>query len=114
MQEVEVIEGLRLRVPGTEVKSLLEKKAAYHRDRAADYKKTYDTLVSVLGPIKDEDMPKMSSMGADDRSKAQDGHQRHSANAAEDEFLAAHIVEGAAYQLDATDLHRLGVLKSRY
>jgi hypothetical protein len=114
MQENEVIEGLKLFVPGTEVKSLLEKKAAHHRRRAADYQKTYDTLVSVLGPINEEDLPKMSSMGADDRSKSKEGIQRHTTNAIEDEFLAAHIVVERPYLLETTDLHRLGVLKIRY
>lgn len=110
----EVIEGLLLQVPGSEVKELLQKKASYHRGRAADYQKTYDTLVAVLGPIKDEDMPKMSSYGSDDRSKSKEGIERHTAKAEEDEFLATHIVVGAMYQLDTNDLTRLGVVKSRY
>lgn len=110
----EVIEGLTLHVPGTEVKDLLNKKAAYHRGRAADYQKTYDTLVAVLGPVDEEDMPKMSSMGENDRTKAKNGIERHTNNAIEDEFLAAHIVTDAAYRLDTNDLQRLGVLKSRY
>lgn len=110
----EVIDGLLLHVPGSEVKELLEKKAVYHRGRAADYQKTYDTLVAVLGPIKEEDMPKLSSYGSDDRSKSKEGIERHTLKAQEDEFLAAHIVVGAVYKLDTNDLQRLGVLKNRY
>ena len=110
-----IVEGLKLFVPGGEVKILLDKKAAYHRDRAAKYQQTYDKLVEILGPLTEEDLPKLSSSGGgDDRSKSKDGAERHTNNAVEDEFMSAHIDVSGIYELDTTDLHRLGVLKNRY
>jgi hypothetical protein len=109
-----VIEGLKLYVLGTEVKALLEKKAGHHRKRASEYQQTYETLVAALGPITEEDAPKMSSMSRDPRKEQQEGMERHTNNAIEDEFLAAHIVTTQAYLLETNDLHRLGVLNHRY
>lgn len=114
MQDSNVIEGLKLHVPGSEVKELLEKKAAHHRRRAGEYRQTYDTLVAALGPITEEDASKHSSNARDSRTEHREGMERHTNIAIEDEFLAAHIVVTQAYLLETSDLHRLGVLKNRF
>lgn len=108
-----MIQGLKVTIPGEVVASLLKKKAEYHHRRSKEYQQTFDTLVGALGPLKDENAPKMSSM-RDPRQEAEAGVERHSKNARENEFLSEYVNTKEEYLLDANDLHRLGVLESRY
>ena len=108
-----MIQGLKVTVPGAEVQRLLRERAAYHRTRKSEYQGTYDSLVKALGPLTDEAAPKMSSM-RDPRQEAENGIERHDAKAKENDFLAQFVDTTEQFLLATDDLHKLGVIESRY
>jgi hypothetical protein len=109
-----MIEGLKITVPGSEVAALLTKKAEYHRTRAAEYRKTFETLVAVMGGITKEDAPKMSTSQQDPRENAKSGMERHEKHARENDFMSKYVNTEEMFLLATEDLHRLGVLESRF
>lgn len=109
-----MIEGLKVTVPGTEVKRLLEERVAYHEARAKDYEKTWETLSVAMESVKQENAPKMSSMNQDPVAQAKSGMDRHTAKAQENAFMAQFVNTSERFLLAVEDLHRLGVVESRY
>jgi hypothetical protein len=109
-----MIEGLRVTVPGTEVKALLEERAKYHSQRSSDYRRTWETLSAAMGSLQEEDMPKMSSMNNDPVAQAKAGIERHTAKEKENTFMAKFVKTEEDFLLGTEDLHRLGVIESRY
>ena len=109
-----MIEGLHLTVPGTEVQRLLIERSAYHEQRAADYRKTFETLATAMQSVEEQDMPKLSSLNSDPVKQAESGMKRHTAKAKENAFMARFVDTSERFLLDINDLERLGVVESRY
>lgn len=109
-----MIEGLNVTVPGTEVQRLLMERAAYHEQRSADYRKTYETLAAAMREVEEQDVPKMSSLNADPVKQAESGMKRHAAKSKENAFMAKFIDTNESFLLKVDDLHRLGVIEDRY
>lgn len=106
-----MIEGLKVTVPGAEVKRLLEKKAEHHRLRASEYQAVVDRYAAA--GITSDDDNKLSSQ-RDPVSEARSGVKRHQERERENLFLARWVNTQQAFLLDTTDLNRLGVLESRF
>lgn len=109
-----MIEGLHVTVPGTEVQRLLTERAAYHEQRSADYRKTFETLSAAMEKVEREDMPKLSSLNSDPVTQAENGMKRHAAKSRENAFMARFVDTSERFLLDIADLERLGVVESRY
>jgi hypothetical protein len=106
-----MIEGLKITVPGGEVQKLLRIRAAYHQGRAQQYRQTWETMAQAMKGITREDAPKMPSSGSTDPvENARLGMERHERKGREYEFMATYVKVSEEFLLDTNDLHRLGVL----
>lgn len=106
------IEGFKISIPGGEVKRLLVAKAAYHRSRMAHHQEKLAKFSDLMNEEKEQD--RMSSSTRDPREHHRDRLKHHTDRAKEDDFLAQFVNVEAMFLLDTSDLHRLGVLSSRY
>lgn len=105
-----IIEGLLVTVPGQELKALAWKRATYHRDRAVTYRNQAQALADA-----GIDAPAFATSGnLDPKVGSINKAKEHEQQGDEMDFIAYHIDVTAVYQLDRSDLERLGIVKSRY
>ncbi len=101
-----MIEGLKVTIAAGELKELCKARAAYHANRAREY-------TAALPQLKElQDASGGSSNRPVDDAEAK--IDTHKYKAAEMEFIANHLSEAETYQLDSSDLVRLGIVYSRY
>lgn len=98
-----MIEGLKITVPGTELKELCLKQSAHHKSRAEFYTKQRDTMAEV--GITDEN----SLSNVSPKRQINDKVKEHMILADELKFIAEHLIESEQYLLDRGDLIRLGL-----
>lgn len=108
-----MIEGLKITIPGAEVAGLMEKRAEHHDARAVHYKAQVD-LLTTAGLTEEEGNAKFSSASRNPLTDAKESLQKHLNSAKEFRFMAKWIDKTESFMLDNSDLHRLGVLSSRY
>lgn len=102
-----MIEGLKVTVPGSEVHTLVNARAKYHRDRAAAYR-------SKLTAFDDVDEEAMTKLSNDPATTLRQKAESHENSAEELEFVAKWLNIGEKYLLSSADLRMLGVVKSHW
>lgn len=105
-----MIEGLRVTITGSEMRSLALKRVEHHRARASFYEAQLKAI-----PTLDDDSdsaPQRGSKGPLDGIK--DKITEHTCEADELQFMADHFPQDEQYVLDRNDLFRLGVCRQRY
>jgi hypothetical protein len=103
-----MIEGLKVTVDGKELVEICDRRAKYHRDRAAVYR----NQVQVMQENRIEGMHNTSA--GDPTAQLSEKAKTHDADAEEMDFIADHIVKAETYLLSREDLVKLGITKSRY
>ena len=97
-----MIEGLKVTVAGTELKTLCEKRAEHHRERAHVYRAQKASMEkNVIGSMQYSGVDPIRAIG--------DKLESHEANGDEMDFIAAHLVAGEQYLLDSSALSKLGI-----
>ena len=99
-----MIVGVQIRIPGTDLKNLLEKKVAYHKLKVEAYQKQLDALEATEGQG-----VRMSSV--DPRGEARASIRRHSDSAAYYELLAKYLDLSETYVLGENEVNRLELHK---
>lgn len=100
-----MIEGLKIRIGGTELQELCTKRAIYHGERAAMYAQQEESLTQAgVESV-------MNLSNGDPRERLKTKLREHMADSDEMHFIAAHIVADAQYQLDSNDLSKLGITR---
>ena len=99
-----MIEGLKVTVPGPELRDLCMKQAEFHRERAGFYSTKAQALEGVPS-----NGPHYS--GQDPRQQMQSKLAEHENATRELEFIAAHLIDSENYLLAAQDLQRIGIVR---
>ena len=99
-----MIEGLKVTVPGPELRNLCLTQAAFHSERADFYSSKAKALEGVPsnGP---------SYSGQDPQQQMKTKLQEHENAKRELEFIAAHLLDAENYLLAAQDLQRIGIVR---
>lgn len=105
-----MIDGLKARVPGSDVIKFMADSVAYHQKRAAFYAEQAKQMKDA-GITTDERGYDASSI--DPKRNALQKSTTHSEAAQELEFMAKYIVPAETYELSTHDLTRLGKIKNR-
>jgi len=103
-----MIEGLKVTVLGSEVAELAIGHAAYHRERAEAYSAQAVKMEGI------EIEPSKFTSGGDPCEQLKSKKKGHEGAAQELDFIAAHLKLAEEYLLDVHDMHKLGIVKSRY
>lgn len=102
-----MIEGLKVTIPGRELREICLKQAEYHRQRAAVYAEQLKNLQA-------SQVEGMQYSGGDPKKAMADRQDKHTSSVAEMEFTARYLDLNENYLLGATDLHKLGIYKDSY
>lgn len=102
-----MIEGLKVTVPGTELRGLCNKRADHHRARSKVY-------AEQIASMEKNEVEGMNYTGGDPKRALRDKLEQHESEAGEMDFIAGHLVDGEQYLLDQSALAKLGIAKSRY
>lgn len=103
-----MIEGLKVTIPGAELRQLCEDRAAHHAARVEAYQGQVDSMKSAQ-------VEPMQYSGGDPIKALEDKRDQHQTQGDEMTFIAAHIDTTESYLLDRSDLERIGVVRgSRY
>ncbi len=105
-----MIEGLKSRVPGSDVLKFITESVAYHQKRAAFYQEQAKQMKDA--GIRGSEDPEYSSSN-DPKRTTLNKATTHSESAQELEFIARYVVPEETYELSAHDLQRLGKIKHR-
>lgn len=101
----QVIQGLKVTVPGEKVADLIEARIKHHRERAAFYAEK----VTALEGVGDLNEGKSSVIAPADQMRQK--KQEHEREATELQFMRDHLKLTEEYLLDRTDLNRLGIVQ---
>lgn len=103
-----IIEGIKITINGTELQELCQNQATHHFERATVY-------AEQLLAMKANEIEGMEYSGGDPTKAISDRRDKHKAEAQELKFIADHINPAATYILDTRDLAKLGIVtNSRY
>lgn len=102
-----MIEGLKVTVDGTELKELCAQRAEHHRQRAKVYAVQEATMQA-------NEIEGMSYSGGDPKRAVREKRELHESEAAELDFIAAHLVLNEQYLLDGAALAKLGISRRGY
>ena len=118
-----LVPGLKLRVPGTELKELLEARAAYHDKRRQEKEALLPELKAAADKVKAHtpEVQVQLAKVSNSRSYQFDGDSAvenlerdirdHADKAVSFRFMAAHLFAGATYCLDQAELVRIELVK---
>lgn len=109
-----MIEGIRIDVPGAEVKELFERKQRYHIERIETYKaELARQQLLAEEETTDKEDSKFGSSRRDPIADTKAKIEEHASGAVLATFLASHVVTSETYRLAESDLHRLGIRGAR-
>jgi len=101
-----MIEGIVVTLTGTELKKLCKERAAHHRKRAKVY-------VEQIKNMKRNNIETANMSSGDPIANLESRMDKHTDDAGEMEFTAAHLELKEKYRLQREDLARLGICKGR-
>jgi hypothetical protein len=104
-----MIEGLTVTVPGPELVAMCLKHAEFHEARVAFYASQKEALPDV-----DEEVPEFSNMSKAPQQMMKERIKTHAHEAQELRFYAKYLKASEEYQLDRSDLMRIGIVSNRY
>jgi hypothetical protein len=102
-----MIEGLKVTIHQKELRQLCMNRAQHHLERQGAYRAQIDSM-------EENQIEGMHYSGGDPMKALRDKLDQHGNEAMEMIFIADHLKAGEEYMLDATALHKLGIIKSRY
>lgn len=104
-----MIEGLQIDIKGSELKTMLENRLKYHKDKAkallgnleklTDIEKTMDAEAEAIGKFSN----------ASPRSSLESTIKKHKDQSIYYKFMVDHVVVDETYRLSETDLYKLGI-----
>lgn len=101
-----MIEGLKVTLSGTKLRSLCVDQAIHHAERATAYEKQMEALEA-------NKIEGMNYSGGDPKRALSDKLEEHRNESAELTFIAEHLDVEQEYLLDRAALQKLGVCKAR-
>jgi hypothetical protein len=105
-----MIEGLKVTIDGSELKTLCDTRAKFHDERARFYEQQKEALPDI-----DETMTGFSiSNSKRPQEMMQERIASHKAEAAELRFIGAHINMEESFLLGRDDLQKLGIVSRGY
>lgn len=102
-----MINGIKVTVHGSELRTLCLKRAQHHERRSEAYAQQIDSM-------KTNQIEGMSYTNGDPIKALQDRKSIHDNEESELQFIADHLDLTEKYILDSSDLQKLGITKSRY
>ncbi|BCM89067.1 hypothetical protein IAD21_00910 [Abditibacteriota bacterium] len=103
-----MIQGLKVTIPGAELRQLCEARATHHKERQAVYEQQ-------IASMEENKVEGMNYSGGDPVRALKEKREQHQQLADEMAFTATHVDVNESYLLDRGDLERIGVItQGRY
>lgn len=101
-----MIQGLKVRVSGAELKTHIQERATKHKEKSAFYQTQADTLAS--------DAQAMANMSNNPHQGLVQTAGKHRAKHSHFQFMADHVVTDDTYELNIEDLVLLEIVTERW